>query len=362
MKGKIYLRPATIDDTKLIFEWANAPDVRHNSFNTDNISWDVHKAWMEGILANESTLLYILVEDDNHIGQVRLAFKAGKWEISYSIASAFRAQGYGKIILQLAENELIRGGHVGERLYAEVKTDNIASQRIFKQLGYSEVAAQHNNAYGYTKAVSLELCEINASVSTGGGHVLLLSNNMNSLPLLDWLEKRVDVLYYSNKLNIAMLEQIKPHLVISYNYRHIITPDIIKVVQGNIVNMHISLLPWNRGSSPNIWSIIDDTPKGVTIHLLDEGLDTGDILLQKELIFDEEKETLQSSYDILNREIVQLLQDNWSYIYDMKWRPHKQGYGGSIHTMNDLQRFLHGRTFSYDMTITQFKRKFEIEG
>lgn len=156
MKGKIYLRPATIDDTKLIFEWANAPDVRHNSFNTDNISWDVHKAWMEGILTNESTLLYILVEDDNHIGQVRLAFKAGKWEISYSIASAFRGHGYGKLILQLAENELIRGNHAGEDLYAEVKMDNIASQRIFKKLGYNEAASQHDNAYAYTKVITKE--------------------------------------------------------------------------------------------------------------------------------------------------------------------------------------------------------------
>lgn len=181
--------------------------------------------------------------------------------------------------------------------------------------------------------------------------------------LLDWLDKRVDVRYYSDKLNVDMLERIKPRLIISYNYRHIITSDIIEAVQGNVINMHTSLLPWNRGSSPNIWSIIDDTPpKGVTIHILDDGLDTGDILLQKELTFDEDKETLQSSYEILNREIVQLLQDNWSYIYGMKWYPHKQGYGGSVHTLQDLRRFIHGRTFSYDMTITQFKRKFEIEG
>lgn len=362
MQEKLYLRSATIDDVNLLFDWVNEQSVRNNSFNTNKISMEEHQAWLERVLTDVNTKLYILQVDDDSIGQVRLVYDNNIWQISYSIALPYRAQGYGKIILQLAENELIRGGHGGEKLYAEVKADNIASQRIFKQLGYSEVAGQHNKAYGYTKAVSLELCEINASVSTGGGHVLLLSNNINSLPLLDWLEKRVDVLYYSDKLNIAMLEQIKPHLVISYNYRHIITPDIIKMVQGNIVNMHTSLLPWNRGSSPNIWSIIDDTPKGVTIHILDDGLDTGDILLQKELTFDEDKETLHSSYEILNREIVQLLQDNWSYIYGMKWYPHKQGYGGSVHTLKDLRRFIHGRTFSYDMTITQFKRKFEIEG
>lgn len=182
------------------------------------------------------------------------------------------------------------------------------------------------------------------------------------MPLLEWLEKQVDVLYYSDKLNVAMLERIKPHLVISYNYRHIIKPEIIKAAHGNIINLHISMLPWNRGSSPNLWSFIDDTPKGVTIHVLDEGLDTGDILLQKEIFFDEETETLKSSYDCLNKEIVKMLQDNWADIYARKWNLQKQAEGGSAHTMRELQRYLHGKTLSYDMTIAKFRRKYGIEG
>ena len=87
---------------------------------------------------------------------MRLAFYDGKWQISYSVAPAYRGQGYGKIILQLAENELISDGHVGERLYAEVKKDNVASQRIFNKLGYGEAASQHDNAYAYTKIVAKE--------------------------------------------------------------------------------------------------------------------------------------------------------------------------------------------------------------
>ena len=135
---------------------------------------------------------------------------------------------------------------------------------------------------------------------------------------------------------------------------------MIAAVRGHIINMHISLLPWNRGSSPNLWSFIDNTPKGVTIHILDEGLDTGDVLLQKELYFDEQKETLASSYEKLNYEIVNLLQNNWAYIWEKNWKPSPQNNDGSSHTMNDLREFLNGRTFSYDMTIVDFKRKFEI--
>jgi methionyl-tRNA formyltransferase len=43
-------------------------------------------------------------------------------------------------------------------------------------------------------------------------------------------------------------------------------------------NLHIGYLPWNRGSNPNVWSIIEGTPAGVTLHRISEKLDGGEIL------------------------------------------------------------------------------------
>ena len=60
-----------------------------------------------------------------------------------------------------------------------------------------------------------------------------------------------------------------------------------------------------------MWSFLEDTPKGVTIHYIDEGIDTGDIIVQKEVFIDEDKETLKSSYEILNKEIQALFKENW---------------------------------------------------
>ena len=65
---------------------------------------------------------------------------------------------------------------------------------------------------------------------------------------------------------------------ISYRYHYILTPSIIHAFQNGLINMHISLLPWNRGSDPNLWSFLENTPKGVTIHHIDETLDTGAII------------------------------------------------------------------------------------
>ena len=70
--------------------------------------------------------------------------------------------------------------------------------------------------------------------------------------------------------------------IISFGYKHIINKQIIDSFQTNIINLHISYLPFNKGYHPNFWSFKDNTPKGVTIHLIDEGIDTGDILIQKD--------------------------------------------------------------------------------
>ncbi len=80
-----------------------------------------------------------------------------------------------------------------------------------------------------------------------------------------------------------------------------------------VVNLHPGYLPWNRGSDPNLWSWIDNTPKGVTIHYVDEGVDTGDLIAQRLVEF-EAHETLASSYQRLQVEMVKLFVEHWQSI------------------------------------------------
>jgi len=70
-------------------------------------------------------------------------------------------------------------------------------------------------------------------------------------------------------------------------------------------------LPWNRGANPNFWSFVEKTPKGVTIHKIDEGLDTGPIILQKEIEIDDRKNTFRSSYEVLHSIIQELFRKNY---------------------------------------------------
>ncbi|MHC4395565.1 MAG: formyltransferase family protein [Planctomycetota bacterium] len=172
--------------------------------------------------------------------------------------------------------------------------------------------------------------------------VLFLTNNNITTPLAKWLKHEAgeEVILCSEKLTLQYVENLNPELAISYNYRYIISEDIVSFMEGKIINLHISLLPHNRGAHPNLWSFINNTPKGVTIHLIDKGIDTGDILLQKGVALDEHSETLESSYKCLHHEIQRLFIANWDKIKNFQIPPKLQSEGGSLNYVKDSAKIM----------------------
>lgn len=70
-------------------------------------------------------------------------------------------------------------------------------------------------------------------------------------------------------------------LILCVNYRYILTREIYKAARLGAINIHGSLLPAYRGRTPNTWAIINgETETGVTVHVIDDGIDTGPILCQ----------------------------------------------------------------------------------
>lgn len=191
------------------------------------------------------------------------------------------------------------------------------------------------------------------------GSILFLTNNENTEDLYCWLKEQGEPVYrMENKVTPEMIEQMQPSFLISFNYRHIIPKEVLDMMPGKVINLHTSYLPYNRGSSPNFFSFLEDTPKGVTIHLMSEGLDEGDILCQKELHFDENVETFASSYTKLNKEIQQLFRENWKAIKEGSLTPVKQSGAGTYHKMKDLEPIREKLDFDWNMTIAEFKKAY----
>jgi len=129
--------------------------------------------------------------------------------------------------------------------------------------------------------------------------------------------------------------------VVSYGYRHIVKPEVIEMFTPKIINMHISLLPWNRGSDPNFWSWKEDTKKGVTIHQMDEGLDTGPILFQEHAYFSQGEHTLKSTYDCLSHTIECLFKFAYKDLFHCKIKPRPQDpNAGSHHFAKDKDLYM----------------------
>ena len=84
---------------------------------------------------------------------------------------------------------------------------------------------------------------------------------------------------------LAKLKEFNPDLIVLTAYGRILTDSLINLPPYGTINVHGSLLPKYRGAAPIQWALINgETETGVTIMQMDEGLDTGDILLSEKLL------------------------------------------------------------------------------
>ena len=83
---------------------------------------------------------------------------------------------------------------------------------------------------------------------------------------------------------VEYLKELQPDVAVVVAYGQILSKDVIEVPRLGTVNLHASLLPKYRGAAPVQWALMrGETVTGVTTFLIDEGLDTGPILLQREV-------------------------------------------------------------------------------
>ena len=165
--------------------------------------------------------------------------------------------------------------------------------------------------------------------------ILALYNNEIAIELFDWLQEQgQDVIRQSQPIDADWCSRERFDLTISYTYRYILSREALNALDNNVVNLHNSLLPWNRGADPNLWSIVEGTPRGVTLHYMDENLDKGYIIAQ-EIVEDGDDETLASTYNNLDRAAKTMFKKAFKY-YEYWPSMKKQCIGiGSYHSVND---------------------------
>lgn len=97
-----------------------------------------------------------------------------------------------------------------------------------------------------------------------------------------------------------VIKGLAPDVIIVVAYGKILPPEVLNAAPYGCINVHASLLPKYRGAAPIQWAVLDGEAKtGVTIMQMDEGLDTGDILLVRETDIGE-NETSEELFDRLS--------------------------------------------------------------
>ena len=140
---KVKLRKAEPGDSRLLWEWANDPEVRERSFISDQISWDEHVIWFSRKLRDPNCVQFIVLDArDNPVGQVRFdQLRDNEAEISVSIDKTKRGLGYGGLIIRQATEEIFRITHY-VAVHAFIKPENDQSVRSFEKAKFKEAGKE----------------------------------------------------------------------------------------------------------------------------------------------------------------------------------------------------------------------------
>lgn len=136
---------------------------------------------------------------------------------------------------------------------------------------------------------------------------------------------------------LERIRSLKADMAVSVLFRNILRKPFLDIFTKGCINLHPAYLPYNRGNYPNVWSIVEKTPAGVTLHYIDEGLDTGDILAQERVPV-EMTDTGGTLYRKLELAALELFQSTWPSIETgTAPRRRQDAEPGTSHRRSDVQ-------------------------
>lgn len=175
--------------------------------------------------------------------------------------------------------------------------------------------------------------------------ILFLGYNKNETSLLRFISNHPKVKLLKHQKKPLKYQDVSSFdLVVCFGYRYLIENKILSKFKKPIINLHISYLPYNRGSHPNVWSFLEKTPSGVTIHKISKKIDQGDIIFQKQINFNLLKNkknlTFKNTHNILIKEIEKLFKNKFDIILNDKYVLKKQKLKGTFHKKKELPSLL----------------------
>ena len=196
--------------------------------------------------------------------------------------------------------------------------------------------------------------------------ILFLGYNKNKTSLIEKINtnsKKWSIKQTNKKINLQTAKKFDS--IVCFGYRHIIDKKIIHNLKKPIINLHIGYLPYNRGSHPNFWSFVENTPSGITISEVDSGIDTGNIIYQKiidfKLLENKNSLTFFKTYKTLVSEIERLFLINMENIINHNFNSSRQIGKGTFHNKKDLPVLLKSWKQNIHKTVIKYDKIKRLE-
>lgn len=169
--------------------------------------------------------------------------------------------------------------------------------------------------------------------------VVFLGINDVGEQVYEWLLDREDadvVALVTTESQLDLVQRLQPDLIVSAGFRYIVPEEVLDVPDLGAVNLHKSFLPYNRGANPNVWSIIEDAPAGVSIHYMTADIDAGPIVDRQQVTVQPD-DTARDLYERLEREQIDQFEAVWPSIRDGTAETIKQAEeDGTYHYKQDF--------------------------
>jgi len=166
------------------------------------------------------------------------------------------------------------------------------------------------------------------------GDEIVKSSQLNFEHIFDGSELR-------QRDTLNAIKALQPAIGLSVFFGYILEPEFLAMFPMGVVNLHPAYLPYNQGAYPNVWSIVEGTPAGVTVHHIDSLIDTGDIIARRRLPV-EPVDTGETLYRKSEKTCIDLFRDTWPAIRSgAASRIPQRGDEGTYYRLSDVENLDH---------------------
>lgn len=125
-------------DVNLVYNWANDPVIRANSYQTDTIPFETHQTWFTAKLQDKNCLMYMCMYEGQAAGMLRYQVSEGKSVVGIQIGEEYR--GKKLAVPMLIDTARFYFRKFSEPIFAYIKVENEASKNAFEKAGYKYVS------------------------------------------------------------------------------------------------------------------------------------------------------------------------------------------------------------------------------